>query len=152
MLHAIHTEILLEEKPKGVITPGPADIPVTVTNVHVSKYPKLTPIPYAFTTEYPLSSLCSVTHHISPKPNSAFKCYDKSAPWRTSLLPDPLTEKSTPPAPGISSTPPSISPQLPASLLILQIVFLAVLQSYLFHHTEKLNIHARKPGWKWMLD
>lgn len=132
MLHAIHTEILLEEKPKGVITPGPADIPVTVTNVHVSKYPKLTPIPYAFTTESPLSSLCSVTHHISPKPNSAFKCYDKSAP--------------PPPAPGISSTPPSISPQLPASLLILQIVFLAVLQSYLFHHTEKLNIHARKPG------
>lgn len=42
MPHPIRMDILPEEKPEGVITAGPADTRVTVTNVPASKEPKLT--------------------------------------------------------------------------------------------------------------
>lgn len=47
--------------------------------------------------------------------------------------------------------PPSPPLQLLVSLLTLQFNFFSMLQSSLFFHTKKLNIHAIKPSRKWML-
>lgn len=113
-----------------------------IASVDFSKYPLqlLVLFFYDRVTPYFLFVLGALI--LLPNPTMLPYVVKSQLPRTCLCLPSLLKDSSqeSPPAPPL---PPL---QLLASLLILQINFLSVFQSNLFHHTKELNIHATKPS------